>query len=136
MEKGQVVVVRRDAPARFKNLKPGSFWLVEEAARGNYRVGDAKKSGIQTQPGYFHVLSKAAQDQILATGNTDLAVRLNALLKYAASKKIAVKQDAGTVRVQVNGVGLNLPSEIAGAISAKNPGKLVQQKLAKAVRGY
>lgn len=137
MQAGDIVVAF-NTPARFKNIKNGSLWKVLKTrgyVGGNFAitVGDAQfPDGIKTFARYFYVLDRAHRDAILNTGNTDLAVRLRATLDFAGHLKPAKEASNGSVRVKVNGVAGYFGQNIAKALAAKNPGKLLQSKLAQA----
>ena len=141
MQVGDVVVVTKRAPARFKNLKPGSLWKVV-ALRGltpqGITVGDAQHQSIKTDPGYFLVLDNFTKDQIRNTGNytgSNLSVRLDAIEAFKPELKSNNQTFTGYVRVKVNGVRAYFARNVADALSARYSDKLVQAKLIRKLGG-
>lgn len=139
MDAGTIVVAKHDAPARFKNIKPGTLWvsLGQWNGYGSILVADkAFPRGIKSITQYFHALTATEQDAILNSGNTDLAVRLRAVFAFARSKGFsgAPKAAYGSVRVEVNGAAGHFNANTAKALAARNSGKLFQKKLGAATR--
>lgn len=131
MQIGSIVVVRPDAPARFRNIKPGSLFKVVRLRNGYGKivVGDQNTPAIATRAQYFYELSGSDRAHIRNTGNTDLAVRLAALEGWGPTSP-AFSSEVG---VEVNGVKAVFNREVAKALAAKNSGKLLQGKLRQAL---
>lgn len=125
MKVGNIVVVNATAPRRFRNLKPGTLWKVVADGPGGFYVGDAAHPRIQTLKEYFERVGANEALAIQATGNTDIAVRINALKAFRPELKTPGKYVA-------NGVAFNVSANTARALALKNPGKLLQRKFAGA----
>lgn len=123
MKVGSIVVVNQTAPARFRNLKAGTLWKVVAQGPGGFYVGDASHPRIQTLEKYFELVGANETQAILATGNTDIAVRIKALSEFRSDLKQPAKYEA-------NGVRFNVSANTARALAAKNTGKLLQRKFA------
>lgn len=129
---GQILVVRTDAPARFSNLKAGSLWKVVEvrnAFNGAITVGDDAHPRIRTEARYFTAIDGLTFSQLQGLEGTDIAYRLDAI--DAFGPKSVFDGPEGFYSLTVNGDKAYVSNQVARALARKNPGKVVQRKLAQ-----
>ena len=134
MQVGNIVVVNTTAPARFRNLKPGSLWKVVRAngyGGGDLAVGDQNHASIRTLPQYFDVVDSATFEQASKDEGTDLAIRLGLIDGFGP--KSVFPNPADRVAIKVNGGEQFYPRNLARSFAQKNTGKLVQRKLRQAL---
>lgn len=132
MQVGDIVVVKNDGsvPYHFQNVTAGTlFKVLKLCGLEKITVGDQYHARIRTRTKYFEVVDAESQSSILLFEGTDLCYRMKAILRFHPE----LQNDAlpcGRCSIKANGLTAVLPAQLTGPLSARNPEKLLQRKLA------
>ncbi len=132
MQVGDIVVVKNDGlvPYHFQNVTAGAlFKVLKLRGLGKITVGDQYHARIRTREKYFAVVDRESQSAILQFEGTDLCYRMGAIQRFHPELQNGA-DPCGRCSIKANDQTAFIPSNLTGPLSARNPEKLLQRKLA------